>query len=209
MRTGVIVAGGRSTRFGDADKAVADLAGTPMVRRVADRIAPVVDELVVNCRADQVDAIDAALEGYPHPVRFAEDDEPDQGPLAGLRRGLAAADGTYAFVVACDMPFVDPELAAHLFSRAAGHDAAVPRLADGYFQPVQAVYRAEPAAAAAAAALERGEGKAIAPLSDLDAVVVEAADLAAFADDSFENLNTRAEVSAAAERLGADAHDRS
>ena len=50
MRSGVVVAGGRSTRFGAPDKAVADLGGTPMIRRVADRIAPAVEELVVNCR---------------------------------------------------------------------------------------------------------------------------------------------------------------
>ena len=38
MTTGAIVAGGRSTRFGDRDKAVAELAGVPMIRRVADRL---------------------------------------------------------------------------------------------------------------------------------------------------------------------------
>ena len=91
MRSGVIVAGGRSTRFGDADKAVAELAGTPMVRRVADRVAPAVDEVVVNCRADQREAIDAALDGFDHPVSFALDPEPDLGPLAGIAVGLDAA----------------------------------------------------------------------------------------------------------------------
>ena len=53
MGAGVIVAGGRSTRFGERDKAVADLAGTPMIRRVVDRIAGVTDELGDDVRGLQ------------------------------------------------------------------------------------------------------------------------------------------------------------
>ena len=92
MTTGAIVAGGRSTRFGDRDKAVAELAGVPMIRRVADRLAgtddpvppgatraaggdPLVGEVVINCRPDQREAIDAALAGFPLPVTWAVDDE--------------------------------------------------------------------------------------------------------------------------------------
>jgi len=120
MRTGVIVAGGRSTRFGDADKAVAELAGTPTIRRVADRLAEVVDALVVNCREDQADAIEAALSGYRHEVTFAPDPDPDEGPTAGIRTGLRAVDGEYAFVVACDMPFPSVELLGRLSAVAFG-----------------------------------------------------------------------------------------
>jgi len=201
MRAGVIVAGGRSTRFGDRDKAVADLAGTPLVRRVADRLGSVVDELVVNCRPDQRAAIEAALEGVDPAPRFAEDPEPDRGPMAGLMAGLRAVDGEYAAAVACDMPFVDPGFLDYLFGRAAGHDAAVPR-PDDWYQPMQAVYRAEPTAAACAAALERGERRVIAPLDDLEYVVVGPGEIEErAAPGTFENLNTRAEFEAAADRL--------
>ena len=48
MRASLVLAGGRSTRFGDSDKAVAELAGTPMIRRVVDRVAGVVSEVVIN-----------------------------------------------------------------------------------------------------------------------------------------------------------------
>ncbi|MFB6096281.1 MAG: molybdenum cofactor guanylyltransferase [Haloferacaceae archaeon] len=202
MRAGVIVAGGRSTRFGDADKAVADLAGTPMIRRVADRIASEVDELVVNCRPDQVDAIDAALSGYGHPIRVAEDEEPDQGPMAGIRTGLRAAEAEFGFVVACDMPFVDPALVAHLFERAAGHQAAVPRLDDQWFQTTQAVYHAEAMADACDRALAAGERKIIEPLFDLDYVVVDEPEIRSVSTvDTFENLNTNEEFERAVARF--------
>lgn len=201
MHTGVIIAGGRSTRFGDADKAVAELAGVPMIRRVADRLAGVVDELVVNCRADQRGAIAAALDGYEHPVAFALDEDPDRGPMAGIRTGLRAAAGEYAAVVSCDMPFVDPDFVEYLRGRAAGHDAAVPR-PDEWFQTTQAVYRATPMADACDEALARGESRIIEPLFELDYVVVDADEIRAHASaDTFENLNTREEFDAAARRL--------
>ncbi|MFA9415452.1 molybdenum cofactor guanylyltransferase [Natrinema sp. HArc-T2] len=200
-RTGVVLAGGHSSRFGDGDKAVADLAGTPMIRRVVDRLAPLVDELVVNCRDEQVAAIETALEGG-HEVTFAVDPVPDRGPMAGIMTGLRVATGEYAAVVACDMPFVDPDLIAHLFDRAVGHDAAVPRLDDQWFQTTQAVYRAEPMAAACERALERDERKIIEPLFDLDYVVVDEAEIRDQAPlSTFENVNTREEFEAVTRRL--------
>lgn len=205
MRKGVIVAGGRSTRFGEVDKAVAELAGTPMIRRVADRLAAVVDGLVVNCRPDQVEAIDTALGGLEGDVRFATDPDPDEGPMAGIRTGLDAARGARAAVVACDMPFVAPALLAHLFDRATGHDGAVPRLDDGWFQTTQAVYEADAMVAACDRALARGEGRIVAAFDDLDVAVVDEAEVRRHADlRTFENLNTREEFEAAAARLAGE-----
>ncbi|MFB6233002.1 MAG: molybdenum cofactor guanylyltransferase [Haloarculaceae archaeon] len=201
MSAGVIVAGGRSTRFGERDKAVADLAGTPMIRRVADRIGRVVDELVVNCRADQTEPIAAALEGSGTDPTFAPDERPDEGPMAGIATGLAAVDSEYALVVACDMPFVDPAFVASLFEYAGGHDAAVPR-PDEWFQTTQAVYRAEPMVAACEAALDRGAGRIVEPLFELDYVVVDREQIEAHTTmETFENLNTREEFEAAHDRF--------
>jgi molybdopterin-guanine dinucleotide biosynthesis protein A len=202
MAAGLVVAGGRSTRFGDRDKAVAPLAGVPMIRRVADRIGGVVDELVVNCRPEQSGDIADALRGYDRPVSFAEDDERDRGPMAGIGRGLRAVEEPYAFVVACDMPFVSAEAVEYLLRRARGHDAAVPRLDDRWFQTTHAVYRADPMAAACDAALERGERKIVEPLFELDYVVVDEDEIRAHGGtETFENVNTREEFEAAAERF--------
>ncbi|MFC6786471.1 molybdenum cofactor guanylyltransferase [Halobaculum halobium] len=211
-RYAAVVAGGRSTRFGDRDKAVADLAGTPMIRRVADRLAGATDRLVVNCRTDQRAAIEDAMAGYPNPVRYAEDPDPDEGPMAGIRtvlRGVERWGGpdAPAFVVACDMPFVDPALVGVLFDRIDGRDgdddatldAVVPRVDDEWFQTTHAAYRAGPMADACDAALARGDRKIIAPLFDLDYAVIDDDELADLGVDgrSFENLNTREEFEAA------------
>jgi len=205
MREGALLAGGRSTRFGDADKAVAELAGVPMVRRVADRVATVVDGLVVNCRGDQVDAIEAALAGVSVPVHFAPDPTPDLGPLAGIGTAMRAAESALAAVVACDMPFVEPALLDRLFDLAADHDAAVPRLDDGWYQTTQAVYRTDAMAAACERALERGDRRIVAAYDDLDVLAVDEAEVRRFAPlETFDNCNTTAEFEAAAARLAGE-----
>jgi molybdopterin-guanine dinucleotide biosynthesis protein A len=200
-RTAVVLAGGRSTRFGEADKAVADLAGTPMVRRVVDRVAPAVDAVVINCRAAQRAAIADALAGSTLPVTFAEDEYPDEGPMAGMATGLRAVEGEYAFVVACDMPFVDADFVDYLFERATGHDAAVPR-PEQWFETTHAVYRAAAMAEACEAALAEGEERIVAPLFDLDFVVVDAEEVREHGHPhTFENCNTKTDFADAAERL--------
>jgi molybdopterin-guanine dinucleotide biosynthesis protein A len=202
MPDGVILAGGRSTRFGERDKATADLAGKPMIRRVGDRLERVTDRLIVNCRADQIAAIEEAFESYPNSIRIAEDPDPDQGPMAGIRTGLRTTKSEYAFVGACDMPFIEPKLVSHLFSRASEHDAAVPRIGDGWFQTTHAVYCADTMAGACERALCAGERKVIAPLEHLEYVVIDEEEVCEYASlDTFENLNTRAEFERAVERF--------
>lgn len=61
MRSAVILAGGYSNRFGDQEKAIAELEGESLVQRVTKRVTNAVDEVIVNCRRDQRRAIETAL----------------------------------------------------------------------------------------------------------------------------------------------------
>ena len=156
--TGVVVAGGRSTRFGDSEKALAAVAGQPMLRRVVATLGTVTSEVVVNCRPDQRAAFERALEGIGTEVRYALDDQPDEGPLAGLFRGLTAVDTEFALVLGCDMPLADGEGLAALLERARTTDAdAVVPTTDGGPEPLHAAYRVESTRTAAQEAL--GDGR--------------------------------------------------
>jgi molybdopterin-guanine dinucleotide biosynthesis protein A len=203
-RAGVVLAGGYATRFGDRDKAVADLAGTPMVRRVVDRLAAVVDGVVVNCRFEQVPALRSALAGRSD-VALAPDPVPDRGPLAGIANGLGAVAADrcpYAAVVACDMPLVAPTFLAHCFERAAGHDAALVRTDDGWFQPTQAVYRVAAMRDACEATLAGEDRRIVSALDRLDAVVLEEAVLDEVgAPETFTDVNTQEELREVASRF--------
>ena len=189
--SGLIVAGGYSRRFGATDKAVAKLDGTPMIRLVVDRLQSVVDELVVNCRAEQVASIRTALEGVD-PRRFAIDPVPDRGPVSGIRTGLEAADHEYTAVVACDTPFLEPLLLERLAELASGSDGALVRCSDGHYQPIGAVYRTEPMHRACIAGLADGEPSVGSTIDQLDLETVAERDLGRAALRTFESIDTPA-----------------
>lgn len=203
MRAGVLVCGGESTRFGTEDKTSTPLAGKPMVRHVADRLEPVVDGLVVNCRKQQHDSIAEALSGIGLEVTFAFDEGHDRGPMHGIGQGLAATDAPYAAVVACDMPFVDPSFVQYLFRRAEGRDGAIPREGDSdWYQPLQAVYDTQAMRSAVAEAEAEGIDRPITAARKLDFVTVEGEELRDVTGDwTFFNINTKADLDRATERL--------
>jgi molybdopterin-guanine dinucleotide biosynthesis protein A len=200
--SGVIVAGGRSIRMGGMEKTVVDVAGTPLIRRVADRLLAATDDLIVNCRADQRAAIEDALDGLA--PTFAIEDPPDGGPVAGIKTGLEATETEHAAVVASDMPFLEPGLIAHLLDRVEGHDAAVPRPGE-WFEPLHAAYRSDRLITACERALEAENPKILEPLSRIDRVIVGRAELLEHGSlDSFESVDTPDDVEWASERLSSD-----
>lgn len=194
--SGIIVAGGRSSRFGERDKALVTVDGDPMIRRVADRLAPVVEELVVNCRHEQRDRLDEALAGCSLDLRFAVDPVPDRGPVYGLRTGLRTARGRHAVVMACDMPCLDPSLLEYLCDRAASTDAdaVVPRV-NGYPQPLCSVYDVTAGLSACEAAVARSNPSLRTVLSCLDTLTVEESTITDHASlGSLTNVNTPADL---------------
>lgn len=133
MTTGVILAGGRSSRMG-VNKALLELGGRRIIDRVFDALAPVVDGVIV-VRADDpwVDEI-AADRG----ATVVQDRFPGAGSLGGIYTGLDVA-GEGVLVVACDMPFLNQRLLIDLIDLARDADVAIP-VVDGNYETMHAVY---------------------------------------------------------------------
>jgi len=93
---GVVLAGGKSSRFG-RDKARLSFCGQPLLRRVAERLGRVTGEVLVSGR----DPADCGL-GVP----WLPDALPGFGPASGVLTVLAAV-GRPCLVVSCDLPFLD------------------------------------------------------------------------------------------------------
>lgn len=108
--TGVILAGGRASRFGGAPKGLSEVGGRRMIDRVADALREATDELLLVANAP-----DAG--GWLPGVPVAPDVLRDAGSLGGIHAALSHAHGA-ALVVAWDLPFVTGALLADL--RAAG-----------------------------------------------------------------------------------------
>jgi len=72
-------------------------------------------------------------------VPVARDLVADCGSLGGLYTGLKQAHTEYVFVVACDMPFLNPAVVRHVVSLKARADIVMVRLEEG-LQPTHALY---------------------------------------------------------------------
>lgn len=118
--TGVVLAGGRSSRFG-ANKALADWKGEPLVRAVVNSQLSVLPKVVVVTKSPSELAF---LENGR--VRVIEDACADGHPMGGLFTALKGLETGHAFVAACDMPFVRPELIRALWQSRADYDAVIP-----------------------------------------------------------------------------------
>lgn len=130
---GVILAGGRSSRMGE-NKAAMLFAGKPLLGRVLARVSVAVDETMVIGPE--------SLHSLVPSVRVVGDLTPGIGPLGGLYAALTSTLAPRIFLVACDMPFVQPSLVrAMLAASVANQNAEVITLgARQRLQPLHAVY---------------------------------------------------------------------
>jgi molybdopterin-guanine dinucleotide biosynthesis protein A len=183
--TGLIVAGGKSTRFG-SDKATAVMAGRMLVEWVARALAPSCERIVVvHARGQHIPRFDVGA-----PVAMIEDVYEAKGPLAGLVAGLQATETPLAFGASCDVPLIEQRLVTGLASLAADYDIVIPQV-DGFLQPLLAVYRPESCLPAFRSAIEREILKITAAYGGLRVRVVREQELRELGStlESFANLN--------------------
>jgi len=129
----VILAGGRSTRFG-SDKGLAQWRGRRLVDHVLDRLPPSSGERVLVLRSEQD-------KGEWQNVSVVHDDPSrNDGPLRGVIRGLAACTTTWAWVLACDQPLVNPDLLMALLNAATPEDHALIPEWEGRLKPLTGLY---------------------------------------------------------------------
>lgn len=134
---GMVVAGGRSTRFG-GEKAAALLDGQPLLIWAARRLQRSCRDVAVNARPGTETEALAQAAGLE--VLHDAPGDPD-GPLAGVKAGLAwaAARGAGSLAVSpCDAPLLPDDLFARLIE-AAADGAAMAMTAEGR-QPMCAVW---------------------------------------------------------------------
>jgi molybdenum cofactor guanylyltransferase len=115
--SGVILAGGLARRMGGADKGLQLLDGRPLAARVAERLAPQVDELLINANRNG-----EAYAAFGYPV-FADRVPDFAGPLAGLHAALTQARHPLVATVPCDSPFLPEDLVLRLQTALTVEDA--------------------------------------------------------------------------------------
>ena len=184
--TAIILAGGESKRMG-RDKAALPFNGETLLQHVIVCVQPLFAQTLVSVRELRNDV------SLPQIC----DTQADGGPLVGLISALEKVTTPWAFVVACDMPFVAPALLTHLATLRANHQAVVPQV-NGQAQPLAAFY-ARSALPLLQSSLANGNKSLIGALKSLDVRYVEANELLQFDPQlrSFFDLDTPQDVALA------------
>lgn len=133
--TAIILAGGDSQRMG-RDKANLTLGGgQTLLQRVIASMQQIFPCVIISVRQPRPEiSLPQVCDGQ------ADERMPaTAGPLAGLVSGLGSITTPWAFVVACDMPFVEPAVVELMGKYREPHQAVVP-IVNGHRQTLAAYY---------------------------------------------------------------------
>ena len=133
-----ILIGGRSSRLG-RDKAFLEIDGRTLAGRAVDVVRAALPGSKIRMVAGSETQF--AATAIAADIPFVFDLYPNRGPLGGLHTALAHSEAPWAFVLACDYPFMSSELIG-LLAEQISDDCAViaPRQPDDRIQPLCAYY---------------------------------------------------------------------
>jgi len=129
--TGIILAGGKNSRMG-ANKAFLEIDGTRLIDKTINIYRGIFPEIIIvtNDPLAYVEFTDATI---------VTDIYKGKGPLGGIYTGLFYSKNNYAFVSACDMPYLNKDFIDYLTEQTGKDDVIVPELHERY-QPLHAIY---------------------------------------------------------------------
>lgn len=127
----IILAGGKNTRIG-RNKALIKLPiGETILQNIVDILQRIFPEIII--------VTNQTKDYLRFNVHVVEDLIKESGPLGGIFTGLCYSVSKHNFVVACDMPFIQPALIRLLLEKSGTHDVVIPEV-DGEVEPLFALY---------------------------------------------------------------------
>lgn len=128
--TGIILAGGKSSRYG-SNKALVEFRGARLIEHAVGTMKTLFRDviLVTNTPADY-----AFLE-----MPMVQDVIKGLGPIGGIYSGLRTISEEAGFIAACDMPFLNVGLIRHMVDTRKSFDAVLPRMGR-MIEPLHAIY---------------------------------------------------------------------
>jgi molybdopterin-guanine dinucleotide biosynthesis protein A len=132
--TGIVLAGGRSMRFGRS-KAFVKLNNKSLVEWTIEALSQVSKFIIIVTNFEEYDSF---LRNR-WAAQVIVDLLPEKAALGGIFTGVSYASTAYSIVVGCDMPFLNSDLLKYQLSLARNYDAVVPRI-DDKIEPLHSVY---------------------------------------------------------------------
>jgi molybdopterin-guanine dinucleotide biosynthesis protein A len=166
---GVVLAGGRSSRFG-RDKLAEPYGGRPLLQHPVSRLLEVCDRVIVVLAPDAEEpTMPAGLQ-----VAFTRDAVEGEGPLRGLSAGLGVANAEWVVLAGGDMPDLQPAVLQEMLRAARETGVVAVTLADrGKERPLPCVLRTAPTADAVDVLLTAGRRSLRDLLAAVSTVVVD------------------------------------
>ena len=180
-----VLAGGQSKRMGQ-DKAFLKVGGQPVIERVLERVTPLTDDLFISTNSPEKYA--------RFGLRLVSDVYPDKAALGGIYSAIQAAQYDHVLIVACDMPFLNPQLLRHLITLAPTAEVVAPLISPPQPETMHAVY-SKACLAAIKPRLLANQLRIIGFFEDVSVRYVEQAEVARFDPHfyTFLNMNTPAD----------------
>ena len=119
--TGIILAGGRGSRMGGADKGLQNFNGVPLALYTLLRLSPQVGEVMINANRNLSVYESFGVPVWPDAAGLGE----YSGPLAGFLTGMERCETPYLLTVPCDTPLFSEHLVERLAQAMAQEDADI------------------------------------------------------------------------------------
>ncbi len=128
--TGIILAGGKSSRMG-TDKGFLDLNAKPFVSYSISSLEPLVSQILIISNNPDYDVFK---------LKRVEDHIKDAGPLAGIYTGLKESKTDYNLVLSCDIPLIKTEVLEQLITAQDANADIIQIVSNGKRMPLIALY---------------------------------------------------------------------
>jgi len=131
--TGIILAGGKSTRM-KTEKGLVPYKEIPLIQYTIDVLEQVCDQILISSNTNAYDHL-----GYD----IIPDEIPEIGPVGGIYSSLSASDTADNIILSCDTPFISVEYLHYLLQNRYHALVAVPWFGNNKYEPVSAYYHKE------------------------------------------------------------------
>jgi len=129
--TGIILAGGKSSRMGE-DKGFLKLNGKTFMSSIIAALNPIVGEIIIVSNNSEYDVFN---------LKRVADSMEESGPLAGLYSGLLHSETENNIVLSCDVPLISSSVLKKLLEGAPSEAEVIQFESEGKTMPLVAMYK--------------------------------------------------------------------
>ena len=129
--TGILLAGGKSSRMG-SDKGFLKLNGATFMSLIIEAVQPLVNDIIIVSNNSEYDIFN---------LKRVDDIVKDAGPLAGLFTGLFYSETEYNLVLSCDVPLINNAVLDKLIEGLDSDTDVIQLQSQGKTMPLIALYK--------------------------------------------------------------------